>query len=818
MAVCFYDGEVFSIGKDELDRSQLLMFFLNGHREETVIVNDGQGRYYGFISYYSLLNAVNTKDAIIKEKIYLKEIYSKIENMHLRYPYVNFFPVFGKNDVLIYLAKDDPTQMTLWEKLIFLEQNFQELDHGIWAEVPHIHIRGISEVLYNLVLFLKHNDLPFSVEEESWKEFGIDCLTGSGNWHPDQIAGPDGHFIEELYNKLWERNQLPEWNAQRWKAFCQDLKSRNRPIVFCGCEGGISEKVYDALLEEGIVPSAVLSSCTYQAMFGEKVNDMSAIEKPLYCVAGTLGQARAALTLEKVLRRESGYCGNIYLLSEVGYCVTDCMLQNLIYHCCKVVLMGNERLCHLFAEGYLMSRGMEVTYLVDVDSASKRILTDCSILWFYLDFPFAGEEQFRKCWSSCLEKGIYLSRYFMDHYGFCKRISFDGLTSEERIVVECLRVIEERVEVSDWQKPISNIKQRILFFSSEYSYFWDNVEPLFKHYAKMDNVECTVLLERASSFLSGWTGMNNFVKMMDNMRRVREEGGKVCWYYDCNQYRKYDVAFFCCGYSEYRIESMKKGFCKMIVSLQTTPFYAHIYSNAGEFEKVFGRKNFETVDYLVTSDYLGEWLVRREDAWKQKILPFGYPRMDHLYVGLHNAEIPDAWKQKVAGKTVILFSVMFLEWMRYCLDYGKVGQEVIVIYRPHPLALDDDSERLCIEKLEQEGNVIIDRNPSYVASFQISNALITTPYSSLVANYLFTGKPVLISENGRKPLEDYSKEAWYQASYVAMRKEDGMEFVDMIMDNRDDEELEKAPYRKMMKKNYDGKVCERIESFVSGKL
>ncbi len=818
MAIRFFDGEVFSIDKDALNRSQLLIFFLNGHRDEPVIVNDRKGRYYGFLSYYSLLNSSNMADAVIKEKIYLGTVFDEIENIRLRYSYVNIFPVLGKNDEVLYLAQDDPEQAVLWEKLIFLEQNFKESGHGIWAEMPHIHIRGISETLYNLVLFLKRNGLSYSVEEESWKEFDIECSVENANWQLEQIAGPDGQFIERMYDKLMERNQIPEWNAQRWKDFCQDLKSRNRPIVFCGCTGFVSEKVYDALLKEGVVPSAVLSSCTYQFMFGQETSGLLSMEESLYCVAGDLEQIGSALMLEEALRKEKGYCDNIYLLSEVGYCVPDCMLKNLIHHCRKMVLMGHERLCRLFIESCLKPDGINVTYLADVDKASASLLADCGALWFYLELPSADETQYRKSYAACSEKGIYLSRYFMDHYEFCKGFSHDGFKLEESKVLECLQSMGAQMEESHWFRPISRIRQRMLFFSTEYAYFWDNLMPLFQYYANMDGVECTVLLERASSLLNGFSGTNNFAKMADNMRKVREAGGKVCWYYDCNQYRRFDVAFLCHGYSEYRIASMKEGFCGITVSVQTTPFYVHIYNVEGEFERVFGKQNFESVDYLVTSCYFEDYLVRRDDTWKQKILPFGYPRMDYLYVKLHNAQIPDEWKQKAAGKKVILFTEMYSEWIRYCLDYGKEAQGAIVIFRPHPLALDGKKSRAYIEELEREANIIIDRNPSYAASFQISDALITTPFSSVVANYLFMDKPVLLFEDEREPLEDYSKEAWYRASYVAVKEEDGKRFIDMIMEGRDDRWQEQALYRSLMKKNYDGKVCERIVEFLNSKI
>lgn len=114
-------------------------------------------------------------------------------------------------------------------------------------------------------------------------------------------------------------------------------------------------------------------------------------------------------------------------------------------------------------------------------------------------------------------------------------------------------------------------------------------------------------------------------------------------------------------------------------------------------------------------------------------------------------------------------------------------------------------------------NVLIDENPSYSPAFCISDALITTFCSSVQINYLLTDKPVLILDKGYLGAEsndiDFQEEAWYRAAYTANSKKECEDFIDMMIDGRDDQKEEKLPYRQFMQQGFDGKVCERIAAF-----
>ena len=60
---------------------------------------------------------------------------------------------------------------------------------------------------------------------------------------------------------------------------------------------------------------------------------------------------------------------------------------------------------------------------------------------------------------------------------------------------------------------------------------------------------------------------------------------------------------------------------------------------------------------------------------------------------------------------------------------------------------------------------------------------------------------------------DFWDEPWYKASYVANIEDVGRKIIDVIMDGRNDEKVEKLPYQKFMQQGFGRKVCERIALF-----
>ena len=60
----FCDKEVYCVSYEQIDRSALLNYFFQGNMDEGVCVQNPDGTYRGWISYYSLIHCENVKEAV----------------------------------------------------------------------------------------------------------------------------------------------------------------------------------------------------------------------------------------------------------------------------------------------------------------------------------------------------------------------------------------------------------------------------------------------------------------------------------------------------------------------------------------------------------------------------------------------------------------------------------------------------------------------------------------------------------------------------------------------------------------------------------
>lgn len=584
--------------------------------------------------------------------------------------------------------------------------------------------------------------------------------------------------------------------------------------------GATSELIYDALLQKEIIPEIIVCPDRFRALFGRSVTNIYELSGALWCLAGAREDARMNIIFEEVVRKERGLFEKIYLLSGIERILPDAMLYNMIRYCGKVVLMGEKRVCDLLKKYCIELGKIEVTYVENIEQMVENVNKGMESLWFYLDFP--SEEavnRFKKAAAECMQEGLYLSRYFLNHYMFYRdEYNKACFTYKETIRMKCLKQMQALVDgySADYNKQ-NKSKYSVLFTASHLSYLWDGIAPLFEYYTKRVDIECIVMFSSIWDILRA--GDRNLKETASNISEIIKLGGKVFfsknWYPD----RKFDVCFTSLGFSDWYEKGREVS--KLIVSLQTTGYHTHYYIGNQKFEDMFSERQREEIDYAIVSTFMAAWAEQREEKWKDKLLPFGYPRMDRLYENIHNCDIPDEWKTKIEGKKVIYFTDFQSTVFKYCLEYCKKGK-MVLIWRPHPYDFDSPGTRERIEGWKNKENVIIDTNQSYNIAFNVSDALVTSFSSSVQINYLFTDKPVLILNKkfwkwGENEV-DFQEEAWYKAAYAANDEKACREFVDMIIDGRDDKKEEKLPYRRFMQQGFDGRVCERIAKFIDGKI
>lgn len=821
MAISFMEREVYSVEKDMLKRSELLLFFSSTHnRESLVAVYDRCGKYEGVISYQSLLQNESIEAALVREKVFFdKNIWTNVSDTLSLHKNIKKIPVLAADDTILCFAEDSPRLTRLMMELCELAK-----DNRIWTEMRFVHIKGMNEVLFYLEKLLKRKGISVSVEGALWESFGESTLCGeSGYLQGLQIVDEDGGWIDQMYNRLESGKRISVWNWERWDHFCQNIKEKDEPVILGVVPGAASEQIYNAFLQKEIFPESIVCQSQVHALFGRKVKDLHGILGGIWCLAGAKDDARMKAMLEAVVREQEGDFERIFFLSGVERILPDEMLKYMIQECGRVFLTGEKRICALFATHCTKLGEVEVAYVEKNEKATEKADEDNVALWFYFDFPTQeAVDQFNELSSSCMQEGIYLSRYFLNHFNYFEyECDTDCFTNEEIVKMNNLKQMQVYAEECSMnQFKCNQGKRSILFMTSGLSYLWDGLFPLFNYYVMRTDTECTVMFPSIESIIG--VGERNLKETVECISEIKKLGGSVSFYNNWYLDRKFDVCYTSLGFSGWYeggngIDIHKAS--KIVISLQTTGFHTHYYIGNQGFEDMFGKYQKET-DYAIVSKFMAEWAVQRDGKWKEKLLPFGYPRMDRLYEDLHSCRISDEWKKKAEGKRVIYSTAYSVDLFMYCLEYCK-EDKLLLIWRPHPYDFDSYRTRDRIEEWKSKENIIIDTNQSYSAAFCISDALISTFSSSVQINYLFTEKPILILDKGYLGIKNeinFQEEAWYKAAYAANDEKACKEFVDMIMDGRDDKREEKLPYRQFMQQGFDGRVCDRIVQFIDGKF
>lgn len=203
---------------------------------------------------------------------------------------------------------------------------------------------------------------------------------------------------------------------------------------------------------------------------------------------------------------------------------------------------------------------------------------------------------------------------------------------------------------------------------------------------------------------------------------------------------------------------------------------------------------------------------------EKKLMALGSPKVDAIVTGLKKPCIyPEGWEEKLRGRKVFLLNTHLSYFVRGHVyaeehpdrrNYAKWHHEQIwklllnrdgcaLIWRPHPLMKTMLESRgfyetlEFIDKLEQEikesENAVLDQNGDYEISFRISDALITT-YSSLISEYMISGKPVYIyqgrlnAENRKNSPVDYTNNYYMERPGEEHKLP---EFIQMVLDGED---------------------------------
>lgn len=203
----------------------------------------------------------------------------------------------------------------------------------------------------------------------------------------------------------------------------------------------------------------------------------------------------------------------------------------------------------------------------------------------------------------------------------------------------------------------------------------------------------------------------------------------------------------------------------------------------------------------------------------EKLLVTGSPKIDKM-CALRQKDGKGKWQQNVTGKKVVLLNsgldalLRRKDWLSYIDDIvEQVLQEkdLVLIWRPHPLLFQtiqslkngylEEYQKIC-ERIETAENGILDLSEDYTAAITSSDAMISD-YSSLVLQYTFTGKPVLLLEGSAKNREKTVFCDYFSNYFVY----DGIrvsEYIEKIKNGIDDKKEERIFFAEKSVVNGDG--------------
>ena len=203
------------------------------------------------------------------------------------------------------------------------------------------------------------------------------------------------------------------------------------------------------------------------------------------------------------------------------------------------------------------------------------------------------------------------------------------------------------------------------------------------------------------------------------------------------------------------------------------------FNNKQDF--MFTMPGVLNADYILAQSDRVKNIFTRFGIDERKVLSFGSPKIDEIILNEKKEYgIKEEWKEKIRGRKVFLLNT-HLSYFPKALEYQgsmnnyavKFHQEIMdtflnnekcaLIWRPHPLLKNMLQGRYpeCLEfinlfenRVRESNNGIIDDTGDYYYAFHCSDALIST-WSSLVNEYMVTGKPILIMQ---KKMDDKTVE------------------------------------------------------------
>ncbi len=328
----FCDREVCCVIEDELNRTELLNYFLDGHRNESVCVMTRDGGFIGCITYASLLGK-EIKESIQKDYAILDgDIWKNARDFFSRCKrnigIITLLPILNSEKQLICFAWQDEEanrELRMLDELQECENAFTFRD--VFPEFDRVIVNGFNELAYYLVRYLEGIGMPVDTVGDLWSEYGFRkaesvldyrefrvYAEGLGNLEEEvefrHSVSAEFECVDQIYEENICKGIIRDADGQ-FSDLLALLRDGEKQIVIVGT-GEDSLNAYDLLLKFGIDISCFISDKTDDVgkeLFGKGI--LSGIEE--------LKSLKNLVLIEPTAKQSAWGFGNLDLFYYFGY-------------------------------------------------------------------------------------------------------------------------------------------------------------------------------------------------------------------------------------------------------------------------------------------------------------------------------------------------------------------------------------------------------------------------------------------------------------------------------------------------------------------
>ncbi len=198
---------------------------------------------------------------------------------------------------------------------------------------------------------------------------------------------------------------------------------------------------------------------------------------------------------------------------------------------------------------------------------------------------------------------------------------------------------------------------------------------------------------------------------------------------------------------------------KCTENLVYTPYYTYFDSSKTACDRLILQQGIINADYIIAQSIQVKKEYIKRGFSDKKIIAKGSPKIDKIVNLMKNPpQMPKEWREKLEGRKVVLYTFPLeacvnREWLSAILNCMKTywnDSDIALIFRPHPMVYSYAKGRgVNLDLLEEifsfaktGERIVMDTNSDISYAYSCSDSLMLSGTSSIINEYLATGKPI----------------------------------------------------------------------------